>query len=153
MPDTLFTAPAKLTTAQTIALHRRPLPSHELEGINFRAWAVATCHAEVKHRGADFARIERELGLSFDRNEDPRCEERGQFQHEDRAATALIWLSHLQTHESLKSCPFDAKPWREWAPADRKAWLGRRRYLWAGFLKAVRAYRDARALLDQRAAA
>lgn len=153
MPDTLFTAPARLTTAQTIALHRRPLPSHELEGVNFRAWAVATCHAEVKHRGADFARIEREQRLSFDRNEDPRCEERGQFPHEAKAATALIWLSHLQTHESMKNCPFDAKPWRQWTPADRKAWLGRRRYLWAGFLKAVRAYRDARALIDQPMAA
>lgn len=153
MPDTLFTAPSRLTTAQTIALYRRPLPSHELEGVNFRAWAVATCHAEVKHRGADFARIERGLGLSFDRNEDPRIEERGQFVHEAKAATALIWLSHLQTHESLKSCPFDAKPWREWAPAAQRSWLTRRAYLWAGFLKAVRAYRDARALIDQPIAA
>lgn len=60
MPDSLFTAPASLTTAQTIALHRRPLPSHELQGVNFRKWAVATCQAEVDHRGRDFARIERE---------------------------------------------------------------------------------------------
>jgi hypothetical protein len=148
MPDTLFTAPASLTTAQRIALHRRPLPSHELNGTNFRAWAVAVCHAEVQHRSRDLARVERELGISFDHNEDPRCEERGQYPHEVKAATALIWLSHLQTHESEKSCPFDAKPWRSWSLAARKAWLDRRRYLWAGCLKAVRAYRDARAPID-----
>lgn len=130
MPDTIFTAPARLTNAQTIALHRRPLPSLELRGVNFRAWAVATCQAEIDHRARDFARIERAQGLSFDRNEDPRCEERGQYTHEAKAATALIWLSHLQTHESEKRCPFDAKPWREWSPAARKAWLDRRRYLW-----------------------
>lgn len=145
MPDALFAAPASLTTAQRIAIYRRPLPSHELTGQSFRAWAVAICHAEIQHRGRDFARIERELGISFDRNEDPRCEERGQFPHEAKAATALIWLSHLQTHESEKRCPFDATPWREWSPAARKAWLVRRRYLWSGFLKGVRAYRDARA--------
>jgi len=148
MPDTLFTAPASLTTAQHIALHRRPLPSRELTGQSFRAWAVAVLHAEVQHRTRDFARIEREQRLSFDRNEDPRCEERGQFPHEAKAGVALIWLTHLQTHESEKRCAFDVKAWREWAPADRKAWLARRRYLWAGFLKAVRAYRDARAVID-----
>lgn len=153
MPDTIFTAPARLTTAQTIALYRRPLPAQELEGVNFRARAVAACQAEVTHRARDFARIEREQGLSFDRNEDPRCEERGQYPHETKAATALIWLTHLQTHESEKRAPFDAKPWCEWAPAARKAWLDRRRYLWAGFLKAVRVYRDVRALIDQHAAA
>ena len=81
------------------AIYRRPLPSHELTGQSFRSGAVAICHAEIQHRGRDFARIERELGISFDRNEDPRCEERGQFPHEAKAATALIWLSHLQTHE------------------------------------------------------
>ena len=153
MPDTIPASPAKLTTAQTIALHRRPLPSHELTGQSFRAWAVAVCHVEVQHRSRDFARVERELGISFDRNKDPRCEERGQYPHEAKAATALIWLSHLQTHESEKRAPFDAKPWRNWSPAARKAWLDRRRYLWAGFLKAVRAYRYARALIDYRAAA
>lgn len=91
--------------------------------------------------------------MTFDRNEDPRCEERGQYPHEARAGVALVWLSHLQTHESEKRSPFDARPWRLWSPAARKAWLGRRRYLWTGFLKAVRAYRDARAPIDQLAAA
>ncbi|TAJ96855.1 MAG: hypothetical protein EPO10_27995 [Reyranella sp.] len=153
MPDTLFTAPATFTVAQRIALHRRPLPSHELTGQNFRTWAVAVCHAEVQHRSRDFARIERELNISFDRIEDPSCEERGQYPHEAKAATALIWLSHLQTHESEKRAPFDAKAWRDWPAARRAAWLARRRYLWAGFLKAVRAYRDARALIDQPLAA
>lgn len=104
---------------------------------------MATCRAEVKHRGADFARIEREQGLSFDRNEDARCEERGQYLHEGRAATALIWLSHLQTHESLKNCPFNRKPWRKWAPADRKSWLARRRYLWSAYDVARDAYSEA----------
>lgn len=148
MPDTILAAPARLTTAQTIALYRRPQPAHELQGLNFRKWAVATCQAEVDHRRRDFARIEREQAWSFDRNEDLRCEERGQFPHEAKAATALVWLSHLQSHESEKRSPFSGKHWRDWSPADRAAWLARRRYLWAGFLKAVRAYRDARALID-----
>lgn len=153
MPDTLFTAPARLTTAQTIALYRRPLPAHELQGVNFRKWAVATCQAEVDHRRRDFARIEAERGIAFDRNEDPRCEERGQYPHEAKAGVALIWLSHLQAHESEKRAPFDMKPWREWPAARRAAWLTRRRYLWTGFLKAVRAYSAARAPIDQRIAA
>lgn len=129
-----------LSAFELIARERMPLPSHHVEGGNFRQWAAAVCDAEVKHRDADFARCERLLGLSFDRYAEPRCVLMGEFLHEAHAAAALHWLSHLQTHESLRRKPMDFRPWRTWNAERRAKWLARRRYLWRGFLAEVRAY-------------
>ena len=116
-----FVETADATVSDLIRRERKPLPPHDLCGCNYRKWAMAVCNAEVAHRGRDFARVERLLGFNFDRWTEPTCETWGQFQHEAFAGDALVWLSHLQTHESARDCPFDGKPWREWAPSDRKA--------------------------------
>ena len=146
MPDSLspIADTRGLSFAQHVAILRRPLPSHAICGGNFRQWAVAVCTAEVKHRDRDYERVERELGLAGDRWLNPRDVERGQYPHEAHAGAALLWLSHLQAHESEKRTPWSFVPFCDWRRETRAAWMQKRRYLWRGFLKAVRAYQDAR---------
>lgn len=147
--DTLLTLPTMppqsgLNFAELVAMRRRPLPSHAIEGGNFRRWAVAVCHAEVKHREADYDRVERLLGITTDRWAFPNDPERGQFPHEAHAGAALLWLSHLQTHESEKRTPWSFIPFCDWKREARAAWIAKRRKLWAGFIKEVRAYQAAK---------
>lgn len=143
MPDSLSLRP-KETVADLIHRNRRPLPAPAIDIENFRARAVAICSAEVAHRGRDFLRVERTLGLAFDRWLEPDCEQLGQFPHEAHAAAALLWLSHLQTHESQKRTPWSGVPFRSWGEDERTAWLSKRRELWSGFLRQVERYRTAR---------
>jgi len=147
MPDTMLAEPRVregLSLAQLIGRERMPLPAHEVIGGNFRQWAVAVLHAEVTHRAADFARVERVLGVGVDRWDQPNCVIMGQYPHEARAGEALLWLSALQSHENEKRTPFNFKVWRDWHPSWRRAWIAKRRSLWRGFLRAVHAYQDAR---------
>lgn len=139
MPDSLSVRP-KETVADQIRRNRRPLPASETDIENFRARAVAICSAEVAHRSRDFQRVERALGLAFDRWLEPDCEQLGQFPHEAHAAAALLWLSHLQTHESEKRTPWSGLPFRSWRDDERAAWLTKRRTLWSGFLRQVDRY-------------
>lgn len=152
MPDSLSRSP-KETVADLIRRHRLPLPAPAFAtgtddpaatGISWRARAVAACHAEIAHRSRDFARVERTLGLTFDRWLEPDCEQLGQFQHEAHAGAALVWLSHLQTHESEKRTPWSGPPFRSWPEPDRTRWLAKRRELWRGFVCQVEHYRVAR---------
>ncbi|WP_425067096.1 hypothetical protein [Reyranella sp.] len=143
MPDSLSRRP-KETVAELIRRHRRPLPAPQPDLETFRARAVAICSAEVAHRGRDFQRVERALGLRFDRWLEPDCEQLGQFPHEAHAGAALVWLSHLQTHESRKRTPWNGVPFRSWREDERAAWLTKRRALWSGFLRQVERYRSAR---------
>lgn len=142
LPDTA--RPAPLPVAELIRRERRPLPAHDLEAVPFRAWAVAVCHAEVAHRSRDFHRVERTLGLVFDRWLEPDCEQLGQFQHEAHAAAALVWLSHLQTHESEKRTPWSGVPFKGWSEPERVRWFAKRRTLWSGFLRQIECYRATR---------
>ncbi len=137
-----------LTTAELIRRERQPLPRHDLNGCSDRGWAAAVCTAEVAHRAADFARVERLLGFSFDRWAEPACVEIGQFPHECHAAAALNWLSHLQTHESNRRAAWDCLPWDLWTAKRRADWLTKRRELWAGFVRQVDRYRAARVAID-----
>lgn len=146
MPDSLFLRP-KETVAQLIGRHRRPLPTPVIDIENFRARAVALCSAEVAHRSRDFQRVERTLGLVFDRWLEPDCEQLGQFPHEAHATAALVWLSHLQTHESQKRTPWSGVPFRSWREDERTAWFAKRRELWSGFVRQVERYRSARSVL------
>ena len=154
MPDSLSPHP-KETVADLIRRHRRPLPAPAFAtgaddpaaaGRSWRARAVAACHAEIAHRSRDFARVERALGLTFDRWLEPDCEQLGQFQHEAHAGAALIWLSHLQTHESEKRTPWSGVPFRYWPAPDHTRWLAKRRKLWNGFMRQVERYSAARRL-------
>ena len=133
-----------LSLYELFARERMPLPSHQIEGGNFRRWAVAVCDAEVKHRAADFARCERVLGVSIDRSDEPDCEAWGQFNHERHAAAVLHWVAHLQAHETQRRKAFDFSPWRMWSSKRLAEWFTYRRYLWRGFLNAVRNYQAAR---------
>ena len=142
MPDSLSRRP-KETVAELIRRHRRPLPAPKTDIETFRARAVAICSAEVAHRSRDFQRVERALGLSFDRWLEPDCEQLGQFPHEAHAAAALLWLSHLQTHESEKRTPWNGVPFRSWREDERVAWFTKRRALWSGFLRQMRRYQKA----------
>ena len=151
--DTLLTLPTMppqsgLNFAELVAMRRRPLPSHAIEGGNFRRWAVAVCHAEVKHREADYDRVERLLGITTDRWAEPACIEIGQFPHEAHAGAALLWLSHLQTHESDRRAAWDCLPFDLWSANRREGWMIRRRELWAGFVRQVERYRAARVAID-----
>jgi hypothetical protein len=143
MPDRLSVRP-KETVAELIRRARRPLPAPVIEIENFRTHAVAICSAEVAHRSRDFHRIERALDLSFDRWLEPDCEQLGQFPHEAHAAAALVWLAHLQTHESEKRTPWTGVPFRHWRKDERAAWFTKRRALWSGFLRQVERHRMAR---------
>lgn len=144
MPDalTLHRADAGLSLTQLIERERLPLPSHAIQGGNFRRWAVAVCQAEVRHREADYLRVERLLGITTDRWAFPNDDQRGQFPHEYHAGQALLWMSHLQAHETERRTPFDFSTWRTWKPTRRAAWLAKRRILWRGFLAEVRAYQQ-----------
>jgi hypothetical protein len=144
MPDSLSLRP-KETVADLIRRHRRPLlPSPAIDAENFRASAVALCSAEVAHRSRDFQRVERALGLTFDRWLEPDCEQLGQFSHEAHAAAALVWLSHLQAHESQKRAPWSGVPFRYWLADERTGWLSKRSELWSGFLRQIDRYRATR---------
>jgi hypothetical protein len=143
MPDSLSLRP-KETVADLIRRARRPLPAPTIDIENFRARAVALCSAEVAHRSRDFQRVERALGLRFDRWLDPGCEQLGQFPHEAHAAAALVWLSHLQTHESQKRTPWSGVHFRSWRTEERAAWVTRRRDLWSGFARQFERYQVAR---------
>lgn len=147
MPDTLSQIAVErgLSLAQRVALLRKPLPSHQIKGGNFRQWAAAVCTAEVKHRERDYLRVEAELGIHVDRWDFPNNDEVGQYPHEAHAGAALLWLSHLQAHEDEKRAPwFTWKKWPDWSRHERGVWLSKRRKLWAGFLKEVSAYQNAR---------
>lgn len=127
-----------------IRRERRPLPAHDLNGVNYRRWAVAVCNAEVAHAKDDFWRIvgKQGAGWMFDRDgiNDPSAVYR--FSHEVHAGAALTWLLSLQTCESrLRGV---------WASADaqeRQDLRAKRRELWAGFVRQVERYRDARRAL------
>jgi hypothetical protein len=138
-------AAAALSFAQKVKLLRRPLPSHTLEGGNFRRWAVAVLTAEVRHRERDYLRVEAELGVNVSRWDFPNNDEVGSFDHERYAGAALLWLSHLQAHESEKRTPWSFVPFCDWRRETRAAWMQKRRVLWRGFLRAVRKYQEARA--------
>ena len=146
MPDALTPVldTSRLSFAQKVKILRRPLPSHEVIGGNFRQWAAAVCTAEVKHRESDYLRVEHELGVHVDRWDFPNNDEVGQYPHEAHAGAALLWLSHLQAHESEKRTPWSFVPFCDWRRETRAAWMQKRRILWRGFLNAVRAYQSAR---------
>lgn len=155
MPDSLSPHP-KETVSDLIRRHRRSLPAPAFAtgaddpataGRSWRARAVAACHAEIAHRSRDFARVERALGLTFDRWLEPDCEQLGQFQHEAHAGAALVWLSHLQTHEGEKRTPWNGVPFRSRPESERAQWFAKRRKLWSGFVRQVECYRVARGLL------
>jgi len=143
--------------ADLIRRERRPLPAHDLDGVNCRQWALAVCGAEVKHRGRDFRRCEHALGVGFDRWDNPACEEMGQFEHEAAAGTVLNVQGHLVGADDYVATLLrtlrgqrEAGWQREAAVTlgDLRAALHRRRTIWRQFLVALDRYRTARRTFD-----
>jgi len=131
-----------LSDAQRIRRERRPLPSHDLVGINYRQWIAAVCSAEIAHRREDFMRAVCRVGVFIDLGE-PIADELGQLQHEAHAGAALNWLSHLQAHDSDRHGVWAR--WKRWDIGKRVWWLSRRRHLLHGFLREARKYQAERA--------
>jgi hypothetical protein len=130
-----------------IRRERRPLPPHELDGVNYRRWAAALCGAEARHAADDFWSIVYRLGLAnrFDRDDGFGGHEAPfRFAHETHAFAALSWLSHLQAHESDRRGPWAVVRWNIWDAQQRRDWFARRRTLWSGFVRQVERYRVAR---------
>jgi hypothetical protein len=131
------------------AIHRerRPLPPHAFDGGNYRRWAAAVCSAEARHAADDFWACVYRLGAAglFDRDDGFGGHEAPfRFPHETHAFAALSWLAHLQAHESDRRGPWAAVRWNSWDEGQRHDWFARRRHLWAGFVRQVERYREAR---------
>ena len=151
MPDAVSPRDPETSTSDLIRRARRPLERRAPARGNFRAWAVATCQAEVDHARADFWRVVQALGLVrlFDRDDGWGGHERPfLLAHEAHAHAALGWLSHLQAHESDRRGPWARVRWDAWDADRRRRWWARRRQLWAGFLEQMRRYRSARREID-----
>ena len=134
------------TSIDTLILSRRKaLPSHDLTGQRFRRVIAATCTAEVEHATRDVRCIGLDTGahLMFSERRDTGWEGRFFLPHESKAATALNWLMHVQTHENDVRGPW--KRWTTMGAESRADWRSRYRYLVKGFLRAAQAYRATRA--------
>jgi len=162
MPDTLLQTRREVDATRIddlIRLERRPLPAHDLDGVNARQWALAVCGAEVQHRGRDFRRVERAMGISFDRWDNPTCEQQGQFDHEARAGEVLSAQNHLISGDTyIRELIRRLRGQREagWngpdcdaTAADLRSELQRRRTIWRQFLTSLDRYKAARREFDR----
>ncbi|MFO1079271.1 MAG: hypothetical protein U1E23_01405 [Reyranellaceae bacterium] len=134
---------------QTAIHHaRRALPAVGPEsGRSFRAWAADACAAEARHATEDFWACVHRLGFTrlFDRDDGFGGHDVPfRLSHEAHACAALVWLAHLQAHETERAGPWCGGRWEAWPAARRRAWRERRRILWSGFLRQVERYRAAR---------
>ena len=160
MPDTITPTRREADATRIddlIRLERRPLPAHDLDGVNCRQWALAVCGAETKHRHRDFIRTEVALDISFDRWDHPTAEQLGQFDHEARAGEVLNVQGHLIGADDyiatlIRTLRGQRKAgWQKQAAGtagDLRAELHRRRAIWRQFLGAIARYKAARREFD-----
>jgi hypothetical protein len=123
---------------------RRPLPSHDLNTDNYRRWARAVLHAEVKHAVDDFWRCANALGagLVFDDYHRAREAAPYRFDHERKAETALHWLDQLNLHDGTARDPWSH--WTIYSRERRREWARERWQLKQKFSVAMGAYLGAR---------
>jgi hypothetical protein len=144
--DALRANAATMGIAATIRAARVTLPYPDVKAAPVRRFVSIACTAEVKHAEADARRPA--CDLSAGGYFDPRngCTPADfHMPHETRAGVALVWLTHLQTHDSDRRGPWSR--WERWDHASKAEWLQRRRYLVHGLIAAANAYRAARASL------
>lgn len=128
-----------------IRRERRPLPSHELIGCNYRRWAAAVLEAEDKHAVDDSWRCIRatDAALMFDHYK-PRQEALPFFlRHERLAGVALAWSIHLDLHDGSARVSLG-----RWQRAQWRRWATERWEIKQKFAVAMKDYRDARAAYE-----
>ncbi|MGQ3300174.1 hypothetical protein [Reyranella sp.] len=128
---------------------RTPLQAPDFASTPLRRFVANVCTAEVQHADAQFWQLARACGADavIDRFETPDIAATYRLPHERCAGRALVWLGHLQSHDSQRR-----GPWESWSGLSRPrkaVWLRRRRELLHGLLKAISEYRAARAALLQ----
>lgn len=128
---------------------RTPLQAPDFAATPLRRFVANVCTAEVQHADAQFWQLARACGADavIDRFETPDIAATYRLPHERCAGRALVWLSHLQTHDSQRRGPWEV--WTGFSRPRKAVWLRRRRELLHGLLRAVGEYRAARAALAQ----
>lgn len=127
------------------------LPAHGLSGLHgkvLRRWAESVCKAECNYARDRFAR----RNPMWDRYADPDLSVLYRLNHEVAAGTVLRWLAELDSHEyEMRKTAAQTRqpPSAEYLRRKRVRWV----YLARGFLRAVSAYRAARAAVEMRSAA
>ncbi len=127
---------------------RSPLELGVLADMPLRRFAANVCTAEVKHSHRDFWERAYAIGAGsmIDRHAEPDIDVAFRLSHEALASTALVWLSHLQSHDGDRFGTWAT--WPTLSPAQKQAWRAKRRTIRDGLAKAVADYRAARALLN-----
>jgi hypothetical protein len=127
------------------------LPTHELTDVPVRRFVASACQAEIDHAYNDFWQVVDGInarGLFYG---ETAADAAFRFPHEAKAGAALVWLSHLQSHDNDRHGPSIVRDflerWNRWDRARKAEWLKRRRYLLRGLIQAAADYRAARAAL------
>lgn len=128
---------------------RTPLQASDFASTPLRRFVANVCTAEVQHADAQFWQLARACGADavIDRFETPDIAATYRLPHERCAGRALVWLSHLQTHDSQRRGPWEC--WTVFSRPRKAQWLRRRRELLHGLLRAVGDYRAARGALAE----
>lgn len=129
---------------------RTPLPSHALEGVDLRKWAVAVFSAEADHAEHDTHQIvyRNNWHMLVPPGSDTFTACR--LPHEHHAGLALTCLTHVQTVEGQIRGPWST--WKHSTFTEKKVLAKRRRYHLALFEEQVGKYRAARAAPEVRRA-
>lgn len=131
---------------------RKALPSHELTGVSVRRFVASACQAEVDHAQRDFWQVVDGINARGLFYREPDAATGFRFAHEAKAGAALVWLSHVQSHDNDRHGPSLVRDrlerWHRWDHARKAEWLERRRYLVHGLIRAANAYRAERAVAD-----
>lgn len=144
----LRVAASELGIRAAIKAARQPRPYPDVKAAPVRRFVSIACAMEVAHAKADFDRIVAAMGASaaFNAEFERHADVAFRLPHEARAGEALIWLSHLQTHDSDRRGPWER--WSRKSPEGKSGWLAHRRTLLHGLIRAAAAYRAARASIE-----
>ncbi len=146
--DGLRAAAAAIGIRPAIKAARTAMPYPDVTAAPLRRFVSIACTMEVQYAKADFWRLTHELNAAacFDARVEPDADTGFRLPHEARAGEALIWLSHLQAHDSDRHGPWSR--WGHLSTEGKRRWLRERRRILRGLLKAAAAYRAARASIQ-----
>src|SRR5688572_1779525 len=100
--DSLRAAASSIGIRAAIKGARVAMPYPDVKAAPVRRFVSIACTAETEHAKADFWRLVHLLGAApcFDHRDEPNADAGFRLPHEARAGEALVWLSHLQAHDS-----------------------------------------------------